>query len=102
MGAVRPLPDRTSVPLGKSQVLVEPVTESPACSRSGSRSWFQHDERQVTVMTATVEITMTYRGFVVTTRGRTAEFTSLTDAFDFAQERIRLAQELSELSRRCE
>jgi hypothetical protein len=50
----------------------------------------------------TVEITMTMRGFEVMTGGRVTRFPNIQDALDFAQRRLQRAEELRELSRRCE
>jgi hypothetical protein len=49
-----------------------------------------------------VEIRMTTRGYEVTTRGRTAAFPSIDEAFAFAQERLHQAWSVREISRRCE
>ncbi len=49
-----------------------------------------------------VEIKMTMRGFEVTIGGRTARFPHLDEACDFAQQRLRQAQQLRELAARCE
>ncbi len=49
-------------------------------------------------MPNTVEITMTMRGFEVTMGERVTRFPSIEDALDFAQQRLRYAQELRELS----
>lgn len=53
-------------------------------------------------MPNTVEITMTRRGFEVTVGERTAAFSTLGDAFDFAQQRLARAVALRELKERCE
>ena len=53
-------------------------------------------------MTNKIEITMTQRGFDVSTGTRTAHFVSIADAVDFAQRRMQQAQDLRELSARCE
>lgn len=53
-------------------------------------------------MPGTIEITMTLRGFEVSTGGRVARFPSIEAALDFAQQRLQWAKELRELSRRCE
>jgi hypothetical protein len=53
-------------------------------------------------VTNTIEIKMTVRGVEVTTGGRTASFPSVDDALDFAQQRLRRAEQLRELSARCE
>jgi hypothetical protein len=53
-------------------------------------------------MTNKVEITMTPRGFDVTTGTHTSHFPSIADAVDFAQRRLQQAQDLRELSARCE
>ncbi len=50
----------------------------------------------------TVEITITAQGFDVALAGRVTRFVSLEDAVDFAQQKLRSAQQLRELSRRCE
>jgi hypothetical protein len=50
----------------------------------------------------TVEITMTLRGFEVTTGGHVARFPNIEAALDFAQRRLQWAKELRELSWRCE
>jgi hypothetical protein len=50
----------------------------------------------------TVEITMTMRGFEVTMGERVTRFPSIEDALDFAQQRLRHAQEVRELSWRFE
>lgn len=50
----------------------------------------------------TIEITLTLRGFEVTTAGRVTRFPSIEDALDYAQQRLRRAEDLRELSRRCE
>lgn len=53
-------------------------------------------------MSGGIEIKMTTRGFEVTTRGRTAAFPSMDEAFDFAQQRLHEAWCVREISRRCE
>lgn len=53
-------------------------------------------------MPNTVEIAMTMRGFEVTTGGRVTRFPNIEDALDYAQQRLRWAQELREMSWRCE
>jgi hypothetical protein len=50
----------------------------------------------------TVEITMTLRGFEVAMGGRVTRFPTIEDALAFAQQRLRWAQEVRELSWRCE
>ena len=53
-------------------------------------------------MPNTVEITMTMRGFEVTTGGRVTRFPSIEDAIGFVQQRLQWAEELRELKRRVE
>lgn len=53
-------------------------------------------------MPTTVEITMTGQGFEVTTGGQSARFPTIDDAWEFARQRLRRAQELRELAARCE
>ena len=53
-------------------------------------------------MPNTIEITMTLRGFEVTTGGRVTRFPSIEDAVEYAQQRLQWAKELRELSWRCE
>jgi hypothetical protein len=50
----------------------------------------------------TIEITMTMGGFEVAMGGRVTRFPSIEAALEFAQQRLRWAAELRELSRRCE
>jgi hypothetical protein len=53
-------------------------------------------------MTGNVEIKMTRRGFDVSFAGRTSSFPQMDKALEFAQERLRRAVELRDLSARCE
>ena len=53
-------------------------------------------------MTDFVTITMTRRGFDVTVAGRTASFSDMQHALDYASDRLHRAVELRDLSARCE
>jgi hypothetical protein len=53
-------------------------------------------------MTNSVEIKMTGRGFDVSVAGRTSSFPQMDQALEYAQQRLRRAVELVELSARCE
>jgi hypothetical protein len=53
-------------------------------------------------MSPTIEITMTGRGFIVNLANRTERFAHLEDALDFARQRLQHAQDLRDLSARCE
>jgi hypothetical protein len=50
----------------------------------------------------TIEITTTTRGFEVSAGGHTVHVPTIEDAFAFARQRLQLAQQLRELSARCE
>jgi hypothetical protein len=62
----------------------------------------EDEERWARIMTKTVEVKMTTRGFEVTTHGGTAAFARMDEAFEFAQKRLEAAWQLRDLSRRCE
>lgn len=51
-------------------------------------------------MPRTIEISMTPRGFDVTTGGRTASFKDLQQAVEFARSRLARAEEIRDLSAR--
>lgn len=51
---------------------------------------------------STVEIKMTMRGFDVIVGTRVTRFPTVEAAVSFAQEKLRWAEELREMSRRCE
>lgn len=53
-------------------------------------------------MLKSVEITMTMRGFEVRTGGRASRFPTIEAALEFASQRLHWANEIRELSRRCE
>lgn len=53
-------------------------------------------------MQSAVEIKMTAGGFEVTAGGHTLRFPKVDDALDFAQQRLRHAQHVRDLSTRCE
>lgn len=53
-------------------------------------------------MRSAIEIRLGPRDFQVTTGGQTARFRTIDEALDFARQRLRLAQEVRELSMRCE
>jgi len=53
-------------------------------------------------MPNTIEVTMTRRGFEVKAGGRTMAFSTMSDAFDFAQQRLQHAWQLRALKDRCE
>lgn len=53
-------------------------------------------------VTSTIEIRMTPAGFDVTVSGRTVRFPRMDEALQFAERRLRHAQNLRELSARCE
>jgi hypothetical protein len=50
----------------------------------------------------TIEITTTTRGFEVSSGEHTVRVATIEDAFAFARQRLQLAQQLRELSLRCE
>ena len=53
-------------------------------------------------MTSTIEIRMTPAGFDVTVGDRTVRFPRMDEALQFAERRLQHAQNLRELSARCE
>lgn len=53
-------------------------------------------------MRSTIEIKLGMRGFEVTIAGRTDRFRTIDEALEFTRQRLRLAEEVRELSMRCE